>query len=111
MGKFIEVGTRNPNAITSQSIRHLDAEGLQSIVSDIGDAAQSTLSRAEERAAFLRDVGEILVRDYGGNPLLLYGMGNFLEYANVRSVTICPLNKVCKKGIDYWHPIVDTHFH
>jgi len=250
MGKFIQKGTTNPSAITPRSIINIKTEDLQSIVSDVGVATQSTLSRVGERVNFLRDIGEILVNDCKSNPLRLYGngvlsgkdglysrmaqfsafggdpimkkatvyfmlmnktglwdsfkdaqelrpmpdyhkmrlflrtgcvetenedidknlknkihqdvsidnelrkstaeayhiilehsdkdffelevllwsfarslcyhsslcisetgTGNFLEYVNAGNITTCPLEGVCKKELDYWHPIVDTHFH
>jgi len=39
------------------------------------------------------------------------GMGNLPEYANIRELKSCPLETVCRKEVEYWHPIVDTHFH
>lgn len=75
MGKFIETGMINSNKLAPNSVKILTGENLQSIVSDSGDASTSTLSRVEERASFLREIAKVLVTDYEGNPLNIYGEG------------------------------------
>jgi hypothetical protein len=75
MGKFVETGRTCPRVLAPDSIKDITAEDLQSIVSDSGDASTSTLSRAEERAYFLRDVARLLITDYESNPIFLYGNG------------------------------------
>jgi hypothetical protein len=75
MGKFMETGRNNPVILDPTSMKNVTAKDLQSIVSDSGDASTSTLSRAQERADFLHEVAEILVEDYGGNSLSIYGNG------------------------------------
>jgi len=39
------------------------------------------------------------------------GMGNLPEYVDLGKETSCPLENVCNREVEYWHPVVDTHFH